>query len=173
MFWRRRQPKKKAVHSFATVQGHSSRLRHFNGSLPIFKGAVRHTLFCCAIGREDGQALLDAGFSFVGSKHPTHLIQCNFYLAHSPKQTRCLFQLCLGLESTIANARDWVAVEVCKGLKNELRNAKDKGFLIRCKNSHEFPFCLDDETLDEIWLMNAGVHLRSALKTLDQITRND
>ena len=142
------------------------------GSLPATPG-VRHTLLCVSISKGAREALLAEGFSPIGGASITHGIFCTFTLPSQPPNPRCLFNLYLDLSSYPFPWADWAAKQITAsrrlgGLRRSLAIASSQEFLIRCKTSREYPFCLDDQAIDEYWLTNADVYLRAVDRDYQQ-----
>lgn len=52
-----------------------------------------------------------------------------------------------------------------------MTDATSPGFLIRCRNESEYPFCLDDDEVDKYWLLNADVLFRAIDKSYKEATQ--
>ena len=135
------------------------------GSLPATPG-IRHTLICSSISKSMRETMLAEGFRSIGGASITHVIFCTFTLPSNPSNPRCLFNLYLDLSSYPFPWGDWAAKQIVNsrrigGLRRSLAIATSQEFLIRCKTSREYPFCLDDQAIDEYWLTNADVYLRA------------
>ena len=55
-------------------------------------------------------------------------------------------------------------METRQALKKRLPTCTEQALLIRYHNSQEFPFCLDDETLDFNWLDDGNRYLKAAMQ---------
>jgi hypothetical protein len=139
-----------------------------SGTLSATPG-IRHTLLCSSISESMRETLLAEGFRAIGGETKiTHTIFCTFALPTAPRNPRCLFNLYLDCSSYPFPWADWAAKQITAskrigGLRRSLKNASPR-FLVRCKNSHEYPFCLDDDTIDKFWLMDAEVYFRAVEK---------
>ena len=117
--------------------------------------------------------MLAEGFRAIGGASITHVIFCTFALPSAPTTPRCLFNLYLDLSGYPFPWADWAAKQITAsrrigGLRKSLAIATSPGFLIRCKSSKEYPFCLDDDTVDKYWLTNADVYLRAVDRLYQQ-----
>ena len=137
------------------------------GSLPATPG-IRHTLICSSLSKSMRETMLAEGFRAIGGASITHVIFCTFTLPSHPSNPRCLFNLYLDLSSYPFPWGDWAAKQIVNsrrigGLRRSLSDVTmhGRGFLVRCQNSKEFPFCLDDDTIDKYWLQNADTYFRA------------
>lgn len=168
----RRKAKPDKPDAFGTILG-STWTIEYSGALPALADiGVRHRMVCSEVTPEAARALLEQGFQSIGSGQlPTHAIFCTAALARDRYQGRLLFNLFVDLSAVSSSAwRTWIAVEVCRGLKKRLITCNERSLLIRCRTEHEFPFCIDDLTLDLNWLDDGNRFLRSALAEYQQIT---
>lgn len=117
--------------------------------------------------------MLAEGFRAIGGASITHAIFCTFTLARDGGNPRCLFNLYLDLSEYPALSANWIAKQITSsrrfgGLRRFLMEATSPGFLVRCKDSTEFPFCFDDNDIDQYWLINADVLTRAVEKVHKQ-----
>lgn len=146
-----------------------------SGALPGTPG-VRHTLLCSGIPKSMRETMLAEGFRAIGGASITHAIFCTFVLTRDAGSPRCLFNLYLDLGEYPPLSANWIAKQITAsrrfgGLRRFLMDATSPGFLIRCKNHAEFPFCFDDEDIDKYWLLNANVLSRAIERAHKQATR--
>lgn len=165
-FWKQGNAKKRKTKNFGTVFD-TPWLCEYRGAIACTP-TITHTLICAAISPKQQQALLAAGFRPIAGNIPTHSIFCTFTLLRDSGSPRCLFNLYLDL-SAYSTWQTWIAAQVTKGLKKSLLRLTMPNFAIRCKALDEFPWCKENAEIDEYWLMDALVYLRSAIRDVDKL----
>lgn len=145
----------------------SPHLIEYKGVLPALRG-VRHHFYCSEVSAEQSAALSGGGFRSIAGDRPTHIFLCTFALNRDAGGSRTLFALTLDLSSFTRGKAAYVAVVVARGLRRTLAERRSPDFLIRCRTSHEFPFCLDDSLIDQFWIDWALAYYRRGLRDLDE-----
>lgn len=164
-FWRQGDEKPRKAENLRTIFN-TNWLTEYRGEIPCCPG-ITHTLICAEIAHKQQKALLDAGFRPIDGRIPTHSIFCTFTLLRDSGSPRCLFNLYLDLSAYSPAWQTWIAAQVTKGLKRSLLRLTIPNFAIRCKALDEFPWCKENAEMDEYWLMDALVYLRSTLRDVD------
>lgn len=172
MFWRRKRRTNEGRSSdpFRTVLA-TPWTAEYRGALPATRSSgIKHNLICAEITPAAAATLLEQGFRPINGSVPSYAIKCTSAMAKDGYQPRALFDFYLDLKKiSSANWRYWIALETCKGLKRRLLDCTERSLLVRCKTEDEFPWCIDDETLDFTWLDDGNRYLRSALQEYEAI----
>jgi hypothetical protein len=147
----------------------SSRIAEFRGALPRTSNIVHH-LFCQRLTQKTAKAMLAEGFRGLGTRQPTHVIFCTVRLARDKISPRCLFCIYLALdEIKSVDIQDWLSLKVTLSLRDRLIENRERSFLIRCRTSREFDWCLENHELDDYWVTEASVFYRFYLRRLQKI----
>ena len=170
MFWRKRKTLKRSSDPFRTVLA-TPWTKEYRGALPATRdGGIKHNLICAEITPIAAAILLEQGFRPINGSVPTHVIKCTSSMARDSYQPRALFDLYLDLK--IISSANWqhrIAVKTCKGLKERLMHCTERALLVRCRTNDEFPWCIDDETLDFTWLDDGNRYLKAAMAEYESI----
>lgn len=169
--WRR--PKSAPPRKFSRVTP-TAHLAEFRGILNAAPWAEHH-LWCGRVTPEQGRELRAQGFSVLGGGTlPTHSIFCVARLASAHDKTRFCFGVYTALswnpDNRIAPTEsfmDALAERLTTRLAQYLTKSTDPGFVLRCFDDFEYPWCLAPKIFEENIELEVGAHYRNLTKVIE------